>query len=78
MKGGLYGRGYSRNPPHANGESPDRRGFIGAIVVVVIGLAAVVWLISAGAARQAPSDVARNTEASELLGPGGLDDPGRP
>lgn len=52
-------------------------GFIGAIVVAVIGLAAVVWLISAGASRQAPSDVARNTEDQELLGPGGPDDPAR-
>jgi fatty acid desaturase len=53
-------------------------GFIAAIVIAVIGLAAVVWLISAGATRQAPSDVARNTERQELLGPGGPDDPGRP
>jgi hypothetical protein len=53
-------------------------GFIGAIVVVVIGLAAVVWLLSAGASKQAPSDVARNTEDQELLGLGGPDDPRRP
>lgn len=53
-------------------------GFIAAIVVAVIGLAAVVWLISAGATRQAPSDFARNTEGQELLGPGGPDDPRRP
>ena len=53
-------------------------GFIGAIVVVVIGLAAVVWLLAAGASKQAPSDVARNTEEREFLGPGGPDDPGRP
>ena len=53
-------------------------GFIGAIVVVVMGLAAVVWLLSAGASKQAPSDVARNTEDQELLGPGGPDDPRRP
>ena len=52
-------------------------GFIGAIVVVVIGLAAVVWLVSAGAARQAPGDIARNTDDQELLGPGGPDDPRR-
>lgn len=53
-------------------------GFIGAFVVVVIGLAAVVWLLSAGASKQAPGDVARNTEDQELLGPGGPDDPRRP
>jgi hypothetical protein len=53
-------------------------GFIGAIVVAVIGLAVVIWLVSAGAARQAPSDVARSTEKPELLGPGGPDDPDRP
>ena len=53
-------------------------GFIGSIVVAVIGLAAVVWLVSAGAARQAPSDVTRSTENHEFLGPGGPDDPGRP
>lgn len=52
-------------------------GFIGAIIVAVIGLGAVVWLLSAGGARQAPSDIARGTEDQELLGPGGPDDPGR-
>ena len=52
-------------------------GFIGAIVVV-LGLAAVVWLVSAGATKQAPSDIARGTEDHEFLGPGGPDDPGRP
>ena len=53
-------------------------GFIGAIVVAVIGLAVVIWLVSAGGARRAPSDVVRSTENHELLGPGGPDDPGRP
>ena len=37
-------------------------GFIGAITVVVIGLTAIVWLLSASTSKQAPSDVARNTE----------------
>jgi hypothetical protein len=41
-------------------------GFIGAITVVVIGLTAVVWLLSAGASKQAPGDVARNTGAARL------------
>ena len=52
-------------------------GFIGAIVVVVLGLAVVVWLISAGASRRAPSEMASRTEDPDLLGPGGPDDPGR-
>jgi hypothetical protein len=67
MKGGLYGRGYSRNPSHANGESPARRSFIGAIVVVVIGFAAVVLAALGGRLPTGPSDVARNTEDQELL-----------
>ena len=52
-------------------------GFIGAIIVVVVGLAAVVWLLSAGATKQAPDEIARGTQGQELLGPGGPDDPGR-
>jgi hypothetical protein len=52
-------------------------GFIGAIVVVVLGLAAVAWLVSAGASRRAPSELAGRTDDPELLGPGGPDDPGR-
>lgn len=51
-------------------------GFIGAIVVAVIGLAVVVWLVSAGASRRAPSEMASSTEEREFLGPGGPDDPG--
>jgi len=53
-------------------------GLIGAAVVVVIGLAAVIWLLSAAAVKAAPSDIARGAEGQELLGPGGPDDPRRP
>jgi hypothetical protein len=50
-------------------------GFIAAVVVVILGLGAIVWLFLAGAARQAPSDLAAGTDEAELLGPGGPDDP---
>ena len=52
-------------------------GFIAAIVVLVIGVAAAVWLVSAARAGQAPGEIASQTEEHELLGPGGPDDPRR-
>ena len=52
-------------------------GLVAAIAVVALGIAAVAWLVTAGAARQAPSDVARKAEDREFLGPGGPDDPNR-
>ena len=53
-------------------------GFIGAIVVVMLGIGLIVWLILARASDQAPSDIPRNTKNEpELLGPGGPDDPNR-
>jgi membrane protein implicated in regulation of membrane protease activity len=51
-------------------------GFVGAIVVALVGLGVVAWLVLAGASRTAPSDATRRTEEAELLGPGGPDDPG--
>jgi uncharacterized membrane protein len=51
-------------------------GFIGAIVVALIGLGVVAWLVLAGVSCTAPSDAARRTDETELLGPGGPDDPG--
>lgn len=50
-------------------------GFIMAAVVVLLGIAAIVWLFMAPAGKAAPSDVASGTKDVELLGPGGPDDP---
>jgi hypothetical protein len=50
-------------------------GFIMAAVVVLLGIAAIVWLFMAAAGKAAPSDVASETKDVELLGPGGPDDP---
>jgi|Tabmets5t2r1_1033131.scaffolds.fasta_scaffold08052_2 hypothetical protein len=52
-------------------------GFIVAGVVVLLGIGAIVWLILAATAKQAPSDLAAGTKDAELLGPGGPDDPRR-
>lgn len=52
-------------------------GLIGGIVVVLLGIGLIVWLVAAGASRQTPSDIARETPEHELLGPGGPDDPDR-
>ena len=49
-------------------------GFIGSIIVVAFGIAAVVWLILAGISRKAPSDIVAAQPKPELLGP---DDPDR-
>ena len=50
-------------------------GFIMAAVVVLLGIGAIVWLVMAAAAKQAPTDLASGTKDVELLGPGGPDDP---
>jgi hypothetical protein len=52
-------------------------GFIAAIAVVVIGIAAALWLVSAARSGQAPSEIATQTDEREFLGPGGPDDPRR-
>jgi hypothetical protein len=52
---------------------------VGWIVIlpVLIGLAALVWAVTAFAKGQSPSDLLRRTRRPELLGPGGPDDPDR-
>jgi hypothetical protein len=52
-------------------------GFIGAIVVVVVGIAVIVWLLVAAGGPRVPSEVAGGTEEREFFGPGGPDDPDR-
>jgi hypothetical protein len=45
-------------------------GFIGAIIVLVLGGAVIAWFLLARASRQSPSDVARRSEEKpDLLGP---------
>jgi hypothetical protein len=50
-------------------------GFIAGIVVLVIGVAAALWLVAAARSGQAPGELAVQTEEHEFLGPGGPDDP---
>jgi hypothetical protein len=52
-------------------------GFIAAIAILVIGIAAALWLLAAARSGQAPSEIAVDTEEHEFLGPGGPDDPRR-
>jgi hypothetical protein len=52
-------------------------GAIAAVVIVALAGAAILWFLLAGAAGETPSDVARESEDVELLGPGGPDDPRR-
>src|SRR5215203_5511717 len=40
-------------------------GLIGGIVVVLLGIGLIVWLVAAGASRQTPSDIARETPEHE-------------
>ena len=49
-------------------------GFLIAGVVVLLGVAAIVWLVMAAAGKAVPSDVAAGAKDVELLGPGGPDD----
>jgi hypothetical protein len=53
-------------------------GFIGAIVVVVVGIAVILWLLGAAGSRGVPSELAPDTKEREFFGPGGPDDPDRP
>jgi hypothetical protein len=50
-------------------------GFIAAIIVLLIGIAVVVWLLAAGRSGQTPSELATHANEQEFLGPGGADDP---
>lgn len=52
-------------------------GLIGSAIVIAGGIALVAWLLASGASRRAPSEIIRDTDNPELLGPGGPDDPGR-
>jgi hypothetical protein len=45
------------------------------LIVAVVALAAVVWFVAATVSRGRPSELVRETESPELLGPGGPDDP---
>jgi hypothetical protein len=44
-------------------------GFVGAAVVVLLGIGVIVWLFMAATRKQTPSDLASRTKDVELLGP---------
>jgi hypothetical protein len=54
-------------------------GFIAAAVVVVLGIGGAIWLAAAGASEPTTGEMVGNDRApeTELLGPGGPDDPTR-
>ena len=52
-------------------------GLVGAVLVIAGGIALIAWLLASGAAGRAPSEMARETDTPEHLGPGGPDDPAR-
>jgi hypothetical protein len=43
--------------------------------VAVVAVGAAVWFLAATISQGRPSEVVRETESPELLGPGGPDDP---
>jgi hypothetical protein len=48
-----------------------------AIIPVVFAVGVAIWLLAGLARGQTPGRAARRTRESELLGPGGPDDPDR-
>jgi hypothetical protein len=44
-------------------------GFVGAIVLVVAGIAMIVWLLGAAGSRRVPSELARDTKEREFFRP---------
>jgi hypothetical protein len=52
-------------------------GLIASALVIAAGIATIAWLLASGASGRTPSDIARETETPELLGPSGPDEPDR-